>query len=457
MTTTTTTTIPTDRVLPHSLEAERALLGAIILRVDAWLEVAGTVTAADFYRDAHQRIFLAVQALSGSGTAVDLVTLKHRLTTGGELDAIGGPAYLASLIDGVPRTSNVAHYAEIVRNMARLRAVIHGANWLLADAYDADEDVGAVLDRAEHTLFALAQGDTRGGFTRLSEIIPGVLDQIEAWCRTRTGISGLASGFSDLDALTRGFQPGNLIILASRPGQGKSALALNIAQHAAAQGHSVGIFSLEMSNLEISIRAVIAQARLDGHRVQRGFLRDGEWGRVSQAVGTLSELPLFLDDSAFLSAFEMRSRARRLKAQHGLDFLIVDYTQLMLPHDDARRRENRTQELAAITRALKALAKELSIPVLALSQLSRKVEERSEKRPQLSDLRESGSLEQDADLVLFIHHPERDDATTGVELMVAKHRNGPTGTVRLTWIGEEMRFANLTQQRESDKRQMGDT
>lgn len=433
-----------ERTLPHNLDAERQLLGAILMHDEALFDVAGHVDEGDFFRDAHRRIFRAMQALADGKISVDFTTIRNQLERVGDLDEIGGPTYLTALTDGLPRRANVAHYADIIREKAKLRTLIFGANKLLAEAYEAEEDAAVVLDRAEQTLFDLARGQANGGFKQLKDIIPGVMEQIETWCKTQQGVSGVPSGFKDLDDMTRGFQAGNLIILAARPSMGKSALAMNVAQHVTGLGQTVGIFSLEMSEQELATRTLTAAAGVDGHRLQRGYIRESEWGRLAMAVGALSELKLFIDESPFIGPFEMRSRARRLKAEHDLALLIVDYTQLMLGDE---RRENRTLELAAITRSLKGLAKELKIPVLALSQLSRRVEERTDKRPMLSDLRESGSLEQDADVVLFIFREEvykATDENRGIaEILIGKHRNGPIGTVRLCWIQEQTRFANL--------------
>jgi replicative DNA helicase len=437
-----------DRTLPHDLEAEKALLGAILMHEDALFDVAGLVSAAEFFRAPHRRIFAAFEGLAAKKIAIDFLTLKERLAAAGELEEVGGQAYLASLTDGRGRTSHAQAYAGIIREKARLRDLIYGANKLLAHAYDAEQDAATILDTAEQTLFELSRGERRGGFKQLKDIIPGVMDHIEHWVQMKTGVSGVSSGFLDLDQMTRGFQPGNLVILAARPSMGKSALAMNIAQHVAGAGQAVGFFSLEMSEHELGVRTLTAAAGVDGHWLQRGRIRESEWGRLSMAIQSLSALPLFIDESPFITAFEMRSRARRLKAEHGLALLIVDYTQLMLA-GEGDRRENRTLELAGITRALKGLAKDLKIPVIALSQLSRRVEERQDKRPMLSDLRESGSLEQDADVVLFIYreavYKETDENRRRAELIIGKQRNGPIGTIRLGWIPEETKFVNYAE------------
>lgn len=456
----TTTAEPLDaRTLPHNLEAERSLLGAVLLHDEALGLIASTLTDGMFFRDSHKRIYRAMLRLAERPAPIDLTTLKEELARVGDLDTIGGPSYLAALVDGIPRSTNIEHYATIVRSKARLREVIFASSALLADAYDGEEEADVLVDRAEQKLFQLQQGQSAGGFKRLSDIIPGVMEQIEAWCQSRQGVSGVASGFHDLDAMTRGFQPGNLVIVAARPSMGKSSLVLNIAQHVARGDRSVGFFSLEMSDQELGVRTLTAEAGIDGHRLQHGNVRESEWGRISAALGTLSTLNLFIDESPYITAFEMRAKARRLKAEHGLSLLIVDYTQLMIGQE---KRENRVQELTAITRALKGLAKELKIPVLALSQLSREVEKRMDKRPMLADLRESGSLEQDADVVIFIYresvYHETDENRRVAELIIGKQRNGPIGTVRVGWVPEQTKFVNLTDLAEPEDQRlpMGD-
>lgn len=430
-----------ERTLPHSIEAERSVLGAILLHDDVLDDAV--LRPDEFFRQAHERIFAQMLALHAKAQPVDLTTLGERLKAVGHLEAVGGKGYIAALVDGVPRSVNVAHYAGIVRRYARLRRIIQAGHAMASEAYDADADAAAVIDRAEQTLYGLGQDQTASVFVRIGDLMPNVVVQIEAWHQAKHGITGLPSGFGVLDAMTRGFQSGNLIILGARPGLGKSTLALNIAQHVAGLGHPVGFFSLEMSNDELAVRAITAEAQVDSYRLQRGWIRtETEWARLTRAAEALGRLPLFIDESPLISALDIRSRARRLKAKHGLALLLVDYTQLMIGHE---RKDNRTLELASVTRALKALAKDLAIPVIALSQLNRSVEDRDSKRPRLSDLRESGSLEQDSDVVLFIH---RDDALTDqqlAEIIVAKHRNGPTGSVKLGWRGDESRFVNVEQ------------
>jgi replicative DNA helicase len=433
-----------ERTLPHNLEAERSVLGACLMNPDAFGEAVDILRPEDFFRDAHRRLFEAMKGLADRGIELDLVTVKNALLVRGQLDEIGGPVYLAALTDGVPRSSNVAHYARIVREKADLRALIHTATKLEHAAYEADSDSADVLRLAERELFDLSQQATRRGWTSMKDLMPRLLDKIETATKAQSGVTGLSTGLRDLDEMTRGMQPGNIILIAARPSQGKSALALNMAIAAAQQGQTVGIFSLEMSDEEWGIRALAGEARVNGHRVQSGMLGQKDWGKLAQAMGTLAELPVYIDDSADLTPLALRTKAKRLQAEHGLGLVVVDYAQLM---SGEGRSETREREIAQVSRTLKRIAKEFKIPVIELSQLSRKVEERSDTRPQLSDLRESGALEQDADLVIFIHREEQyrpDDPTVAgvADLIIAKQRNGPTGTVKTSFIREYSRFEN---------------
>lgn len=430
-----------ERTLPHSLDAEKSVLGAILLHDDVLGDAADVLRADDFFRQAHARIFAQMLALHQKAEPVDLTTIAERLTALGQLDEVGGRAYISALVDGCPRSVNVAHYAGIVRRYARLRRVIQAGHAMAASAYDADEDAAAIIDRAEQTLYGLTQDAPAAGFVSLADVMPKVMAQIEAWHQAKHGITGVPSGFGALDALTRGFQPGNFVILGARPRMGKSMLALNIAQHVAGLGQPVGFFSLEMSHEELAVRAITADSQVDGYRLQRGWVRsEAEWARLSGAYDRLARLPLYIDESPFVSVLDVRSRARRLKAKVGLALLIVDYTQLMIGHE---KRENRALEIASVTRGLKALAKDLAIPIIALSQLNRNVEDRDGGRPRLSDLRESGSLEQDADVVLFIHRDQALIEQQLAEIIVAKQRNGPEGSTKLGWRGDESRFVNV--------------
>ncbi len=433
-----------ERTLPHNLEAERSVLGAILLHNEAFNHAAELIDAKDFFRDAHRRIFEKMVVLSERNEAIDLVTLKDELSRAAWLDEVGGPAYIASLVDGVPRAVNVEHYARIVKEKSTLRNLIFSANKILTSAYEAEEDASLILDRAEQDIFSIAEGRIREGFVSMRDLAHQSFETIEKAHAKQQLITGIPSGFVDLDELTAGFQPSDLIIIAARPSMGKTSLALNIAQHVGIkEGQTVGFFSLEMAKEQLFLRLLTAEAGIDGHRLRTGFLGEKDWGKLSHALGTLSEAKIFIDDSPAIGVLEMRAKARRLMAEHQLHLLCVDYIQLM---QGRGRFENRVLELASISRGLKGLAKELKIPVLVLSQLSR-APESQRRRPQLSDLRESGALEQDADVVLLIYREDQYEATEenqGIaEIIIGKQRNGPTGTVRLAFVKEHTRFENL--------------
>ena len=439
-----------ERTLPHNLEAERSVLGAIIAYNPAFNLAAERLQPADFYRDAHRRIFGRMIDLSERQSAIDFVTLKEELAREGELDQVGGPAYITSLVDGVPHSTNVEHYARIVKEKAILRNLIHAANGILHDAYDAEDAPDEILDRAEQAVFAVADRRVQAGFTAMEHVVKANYANIEALFEQKRLVTGVPSGFADLDAMTRGFQKGDLVIIAGRPSMGKTSLALNIAQYVALQpDQTVGVFSLEMSTASLFLRLLTGQAQIDGHRLMSGIIGKSDYARIAQALEALSAMRLHIDDTANVGVLEMRAKARRLKAEHGLSLLVVDYIQLM---QGRGKYENRTLELGALSRALKGLAKELDVPILVLSQLSRAPELRSDHRPQLSDLRESGALEQDSDVVLLIYRDEvysRDPNSpdAGIaELIVAKQRNGPTGVVKLAFLREQTRFSNLAMQ-----------
>ena len=443
-----TDTIATaERTLPHNLEAERSVLGAILVHNDAFNTAAQVIDGRDFYRDAHRRIFDRMVALSERGEAIDFITLKEELSRGGDLEEVGGPAYVASLVDGVPRATNVEYYARIVKEKATLRNLIYAANKILTNAYEADQESDLILDEAESSIFAVADDRLKAGFVPMRELVNESFPKIEQLFEHKRLVTGVPTGFVDLDEMTRGLQPGDLVIVAARPSMGKTSLVLNIAQHVAVQGeHTVGFFSLEMSKESLFIRLLTSEAQIDSHRLMSGHIADRDYSRISHALERLSSMRLFIDDTANIGVLEMRAKSRRLQAEHGLSLIVVDYIQLM----SARGRyENRTLELASISRSLKGLAKELNVPIVVLSQLSRAPESRSDHRPQLSDLRESGALEQDADVVVLIYRddaynrdPNNPDAGTA-ELILAKQRNGPTGIVRLAFLREQTRFANL--------------
>jgi replicative DNA helicase len=437
------------RTLPHNLEAERSVLGSILLHNEAFNLAAEVIDANDFYRDAHRRIFDKMVKLAERNNAIDLVTLKEELGRSGDLDEVGGPAYITSLVDGVPRSMNVEHYARIIKEKSTLRHLIFAANKILATAYDGEDDTETILDGAEHAIFAIADNKIRDGFVSLRDLAQSSLDTIEQLHARKELVTGVPTGFHDLDEMTSGLQPSDLVIVAARPSMGKTSLVLNIAQHVGTKTNkTVGIFSLEMSKEQLFLRMLTGEARIDAQRMRRGYLGERDWGRLSQAIGTLSEAKIFIDDTPSIGVLEMRATSRRLAAEHNLDLIIIDYIQLM---QGRGRFENRTLELASISRSLKALAKELRVPVVVLSQLSRAPESRADHRPQLSDLRESGALEQDADVVMFIYRedmyadkgepPAEGDGVA--ELIIGKQRNGPVGVVKLAFIREFTRFENL--------------
>ena len=442
-----TATVPAaERTLPHNLEAERSVLGAIIVHNDAFNVAAELIDSKDFFRDAHRRVFDTMVDLNERGQAIDLVTLKDELARSGHLEEVGGAAYIAALADGVPRSTNVEHYARIVKERATLRNLIGSANKIVGMAYRAEQDADTLLDQAEQEIFAIAEDRIHTGFVPLKDLVQDGFSTIEKLQEQKGLVTGIPSGFSDIDKLTSGFQPADLVLVAGRPSMGKTSFVLNIAQYVGLKtDRSVGFFSLEMSKEQLFIRMLTAEAEIDAQRFRGGYLSEQDYGKISTVLGRLSEAKVFIDDSFGMGVLEMRAKARRLKAEHGLDLLVVDYLQLM---QGRGRFDNRNQELAAISRSLKSLAKELDVPVVALSQLSRAPESRSDRRPQLSDLRESGALEQDADVVMFIFREEHYDPTPEnenlAELIIGKQRNGPTGTVKLAFIKQHTRFKNLS-------------
>ncbi len=435
----------TEAVSPHSLEAERAVLGAILLNGDRFLDVAGRLESGDFFRLEHGRVFTAMHSLAKDGATIDPVTLSEHLKTRGLLEGVGGPSYLAQLLDGAhgSRSSHVDAYALIVKDRSSLRKLIKAANKILEDTAAASDDARALIDRAERLIFAVAQNDTRGDFIGVEQLLAEGIPAIEKLLETKKGVTGVETGFLDFDTMTRGLQPGTLTLVAARPSMGKSAFALNLAYHAASHGRSVGFFSLEMSRQELFMRLVSSVASIDGHKLQSGWVNQSDYSRMGEAFSAIGGTSLFVDDSAVVGVLDVRGKARRQKAKHGLDLVVLDYLQLM----QIDKAENRNLAIADVSRSLKLLARELDVPVVALSQLSRTVESRGgDKKPMMSDLRDSGALEQDADLIVFIHRPEVYQETpdnAGVaEIIISKQRNGPTGTVKLRWCKESTRFDN---------------
>jgi len=440
-------TPPSQRTLPHNLDAERSVLGAILIDNEAFNVAASVIDARAFFRDAHRRIFQRMIDLAERSQPIDLVTLKNELERSGEIDEVGGAGYIASLVDGVPRATNVEYYARIVKEHSTLRSLIFAANKILANAYEADQDADLILDDAESAVFAVADDRIKAGFVPMRDLVKESFPKIELLFEHKRLITGVATGFDELDKMTRGFQRGDLVIVAARPSMGKTSLVLNIAQHVATHNGVTGFFSLEMSKEQLFLRMLATEAKIDNYRLMSGQIGQKEYSSITHALETLSDAHLYVDDTPGAGVLEMRAKARRLQAEHGLDLLAVDYIQLMTGRG---RFENRTLELASISRSLKGLAKELNVPIVVLSQLSRAPEARSDRRPQLSDLRESGALEQDADVVILIFRQEmykqstEPSETDGIaELIVAKQRNGPTGTVKLAFLRQQTRFANL--------------
>src|SRR5687767_7548732 len=439
-----------ERTLPHNLEAEKSVLGAILIQNEAFNHAAELIDAKDFFRTAHSRIFEKMIVLSERGDAIDFITLKEELSKSGELDDVGGPAYIASLADGVPRSANVEYYARIVKEKATLRNLIYSANKILAEAYEGEQEPDILLDEAERQIFSIAEDRIRAGFVPLRDLVQSSFATIEKLQQHKGAITGVPTGFLDLDEMTSGLQPSDLILVAARPSMGKTSFVLNIAQHIGTQTDmTVGFFSLEMSKEQLFMRMLTSEARIDAHRFRTGYLNEKDYGRLSHALGTLAEAKVFIDDTASIGVLEMRAKARRLKAEHGLHLVVIDYIQLM---QGRGRFESRQAEIASISRSLKGLAKELHVPIVALSQLSRASETRADHRPQLSDLRESGALEQDADVVMFIYRAEQYRDADGnpnteeqgtAEIIIGKQRNGPIGTAKLAFIKEHTRFENL--------------
>jgi replicative DNA helicase len=436
------TDITLEKNLPHSMDAERSVLGSILIENQAINRAQEILRESDFYRDTHRKIFKVMEALSERSTAIDEITLKEELSRQGDLEAVGGPAYLASLADGVPTPSHIEYYARIVKEKAVLRGLISSASKILTDCYRAEEEVGEILDRAESSIFRIAQDSLSGGFLPIRAIADASLKVIEELTEKRSLLTGLATGYEKLDEYTAGLQKSDLIVVAARPAMGKTTICLNIAQNASIlHAKKIGIFSLEMSKEQLFLRMLCSLGRIDAHLLRTGRLSKDDWKKLTDAFARLSAATVFIDDTAGITVLEMRAKARRLKSEHGLDLIIVDYLQLIR----GRASENRTQEISDISRSLKELAKELQVPVIAISQLSRAPETRGgDRRPQLSDLRESGAIEQDADVVLFIYREEvykpTEENRGRAELIIAKQRNGPIGMVPLAFLKHYTKF-----------------
>lgn len=433
------------RSAPQNISAEQATLGSILLEKDSILNCVEILQCEDFYKSAHQIIYKCALELFEKNQAVDLVTLTEELQKKKQLDEVGGASYLATLMSSVPTAANVFYYARIVEEKAILRKLINHATQIVSMGYEEQEEARVLLDKAENLIFDVSQQKIKNFFTPIKDLLTESFEKIEDLYHSGNFITGVPTGFIQLDELTTGFQPSELIIVAGRPSMGKTAFCMNIAQFAAMQHKvPVAVFSLEMSKSQIVQRMLCSEARIDTHALRRGIMPEEDWPKLSLAAGRLSAAPIFIDDSAGISPLEIKAKARRLKAQYDLGLILIDYLQLI---QTGLRVENRQQEISQISRSLKGLARELNIPVVAVSQLSRAVELRSNQRPRLSDLRESGALEQDADVVAFIYREEYykpKSSKKGIaEVIISKQRNGPTGTIELAFLKEYTRFENL--------------
>ena len=433
------------RLPPQNVEAEQSVLGAVLLDNQAMAKAMELVVEENFYRTAHRKIYRAMLELSETGEVIDHITLTERLKAQGELEAVGGAAYLAELVQIVPSSANIRYHSKIVRDKALLRELLHASTEVLTRGYEGTAPIDELLDFAERTVFSIAQGKLDRSFSPINAIIKESLDLVDKLSKRKEHVTGVPTGFYDLDDITAGLQPSDLVVIAGRPSMGKTSLVLGMAAHAALHAaSSVGIFSLEMSKPQIVLRMLSSEARVDSHALRTGKLQKEDWWRLAEAAGRLEQAPIYIDDTGGITVQQMRGKARRLKAERGLDLLIVDYLQLMQGRSDA---ESRQQEISDISRSLKALAKELNVPVIALSQLSRAVEARKPPIPMLADLRESGAIEQDADVVMFIYREDVYDQNSerkGIaDILVSKHRNGPIGKKELFFHDRYAKFESL--------------
>ena len=440
------------KVPPQNLDAESSVLGGILLENEAVNQVLELLRPEDFYRESHRKVFRAMIELSDRSEPVDLITLSDFLKGRGELEAVGGTAYLASLADFVPTAANISHYARIVREKSILRSLINTATEIATRGYEEQGNVEEFLDSAEKVIFDISEKKIKASFVAVGDMIKDTLKTVEKLYERKEMVTGVPTGYDDLDKLTAGLQPAELIIVAGRPGMGKTAFALNLAANASFGGVGVAVFSLEMAKEQLVLRMLCSEARVDSSKVRSGYLGERDFPQLAKAAGRLHEAPIYIDDTPAISVLELRAKARRLVRDRTkkIGLIVVDYLQLMRGMGAA---SNREQEISEISRSLKALAKELHVPVIALSQLNRRVEDRSDRRPQMSDLRESGAIEQDSDVIMFIYRDEvynkNDDNKKGMaEIIVAKQRNGPIDTVKLTFLNEFTRFENYTERDE---------
>ena len=432
------------RIPPNNIEAEQSVLGAMLLDKEAISTATEFISGEDFYREAHKEIFEAIVDIYNKGEPVDLITLTEKLKTRNTLEAVGGITFLTNLMDAVPTTHNVKYYAKIVEDKSLLRKLIKSSNEIIQKSYQAEEDIGEIIDDAEKGIFNISLNRSTQGFVHLKNILNANFDRIEQLYLNKGKITGVPTGFHDLDNKLSGLQKSDLILIAARPSMGKSSFMMNIVQHAAVREKiTTAIFSLEMSKEQLTQRLLCSEALIDAHRLRIGDINEDEWVKLARAMGPLSEAPIYIDDTPSISITEMRAKCRRLKLEHDLGLIVIDYLQLMQGKGYA---ESRQQEISEISRSLKALAREINVPVVALSQLSRAPEMRADHKPVLSDLRESGAIEQDADVVMFLYrdeyyHPDTEKKNIG-EVNIAKQRNGPTGTIELIWLGQFTKFVN---------------
>ncbi len=459
-----------DKVPPQNLEAEQSALGSMMIDRSALDKGVDILKPEDFYREAHKTIFDALVSLAERNEPVDIVTVQEELRSRNRLEDVGGTEYLMALIDSVPSAANVEYYSRIVEEKAILRRLIDTCTQIMSLSHGQVDDVDALVDRCESMIFQVSQKRMGQFFTPLNLLAHQAFEKIEIQYREKPGVSGLRTGFTELDNITSGLQPSDFVIVAARPSMGKTAFVLDIARHVSIREKlPVAVFSLEMAKEQLALRLICSESRVDAHRLRTGYIQDKEWPLLADGVGRLYEAPMFIDDTTECSALQMRAKCRRLKAEHGLSMVIVDYLQLMQSH---RRTENRNQEISEIARALKSLARELQVPVIALSQLSRAVEQRQDRRPMLSDLRESGSIEAEADLVIFLYREayykrkeimmnadgeiepalaaEAMAPVSEAEIIVGKQRNGPTGTIKLAFLQKYACFENLEQYRDEE-------
>ena len=432
------------RIPPHSIDAEKSVLGASLLSSDALFDVLEEITEDDFYDKNHSEIFQAISDLSRKNVPVDALTVSEELSRRGTLEAVGGRAYIGSLSSGTPTTANAAEYAKIVAEKASVRRLINMADDVMVKGYEGSMETGSLLDYAEQEIFNISQDRQRGQYTHIKDVLLDNIETIDNAAQLDGGLTGLTTGFKELDDKTSGFQKSDLIILAARPAMGKTAFALTVALNSAIRGNaSVLIFSMEMAKEQLGQRLLAMESRVDMQNIKKGSLQRSDWDDINDALGILSKASINIDDTAGISIMEMKSKCRRLKAEQGLDLVIIDYLQLMNPEG---RADSRTQEISVISRNLKLMARELDCPVLVLSQLSRAPEQRTDHRPMLSDLRESGSIEQDADVVIFLYRDEyyhEEEAIPGdCEVILAKQRSGPTGTIHVAWLSKITKFVD---------------